>query len=544
MSTALCQAQETRTASRSRAAQAVPWIVFALGAGLYLLPISRLTFVGSDQGSLVDGAARVAHGQVFARDFFEVMGPGTFYWLAMFFKFFGVNCMAARVCMFVTYFSTALSLYYLSRQVCARYAVLPCLLGMGLACGAAGPGISHHTLSNAFALLCVVCAVLWWKHRRPFLLASAGVLAALTASVHLPKGALLFMALLLWIASTGGDWKTRFSAMSAAACGFCVSIAAILAFFWSRGGLWDLVYANFVWPSKHYAAVNHVSYAQGLVSEYWHKWAASGGVLHWSNGVAAVLIVPYAVAALLPVALAIAAVAQKWKTASPAIVLFWLCGWALWLSEIHRMDIDHLTIGAPLLIVVGAHLLAGRREKMAEMALQLLAISATCLCGFAWLQVMLGSHSMETRAGSVAMYRPDRAIAFLDEHTLRGEEIFAYPYSPIYYFLSDTTNPTRYSFLVYNYNTPSQFRELVQTLEQHRTKYVVWNKNFNTDIAPAVFPASLQVKPADLIVEPYLESHYRLVENDSGVWIMERKPDSESKQSGDAGVATGAAPSR
>ena len=37
------------------------------------------------EGSVDYAAVRIIHGQVFARDFFEVMGPGTPYWLAAFF---------------------------------------------------------------------------------------------------------------------------------------------------------------------------------------------------------------------------------------------------------------------------------------------------------------------------------------------------------------------------------------------------------------------------------------------------------------------------
>jgi len=42
----------------------------------------RLLLGNGDEGLLVYGAVRIAHGQVFARDFFEMVGPGTFYWLA------------------------------------------------------------------------------------------------------------------------------------------------------------------------------------------------------------------------------------------------------------------------------------------------------------------------------------------------------------------------------------------------------------------------------------------------------------------------------
>ena len=63
------------------------YFFFTLCTSLYLLPFMRLLLQGTDEGLLVSGAVRIVHGQVFARDFFEIVGPGTFYWLALFFNF-------------------------------------------------------------------------------------------------------------------------------------------------------------------------------------------------------------------------------------------------------------------------------------------------------------------------------------------------------------------------------------------------------------------------------------------------------------------------
>jgi len=66
--------------------QCLRYLIFTLCAALYLLPFMRVLIqaTGGDEGSLAYGAVRIVHGQVFARDFFEAMGPGTFYWLAAF----------------------------------------------------------------------------------------------------------------------------------------------------------------------------------------------------------------------------------------------------------------------------------------------------------------------------------------------------------------------------------------------------------------------------------------------------------------------------
>ena len=135
----------------------IPYLIFALCASLYFLPFMRILLPGDgDEGLLISGAVRIVHGQVFARDFFEVVGPGTFYWLALFLKLFGVTFVATRICLFVMSLGTGLAMYFLSRRICSRYQVLPCILLAGTYFGSSWPAISHHVDSNCFALLAVV----------------------------------------------------------------------------------------------------------------------------------------------------------------------------------------------------------------------------------------------------------------------------------------------------------------------------------------------------------------------------------------------------
>ena len=54
----------------------LPYIIFTLCAGLYMIPFMRLLLQAPDEGLLAYGAVRVTQGQVFARDFFEIVGPG------------------------------------------------------------------------------------------------------------------------------------------------------------------------------------------------------------------------------------------------------------------------------------------------------------------------------------------------------------------------------------------------------------------------------------------------------------------------------------
>src|SRR5258708_56652 len=158
----------------------LPYLIFTLCAGLYILPFMRLLLWEPPEGTLVDGAVRIVHGQVFARDFFEVVGPGTFYWLALFFKLFGVTFVAARTCLFVTSLATMLAIYLLSRRICVQYQILPSILLIGTYFGMLWPTISHHVDSNCFALLSVACVTVWQDRRNDGLLFAAGALADVT----------------------------------------------------------------------------------------------------------------------------------------------------------------------------------------------------------------------------------------------------------------------------------------------------------------------------------------------------------------------------
>jgi hypothetical protein len=510
------------SAPETSARRRLSYLVFTLCTSLYLLPFMRLLMQGTDEGTLVYGAVRIVHGQVFARDFFEVVGPGTFYWLAMFFKLFGVTFVAARLCLFLTSLGTALLIYFLTRRVCRRYQCLPSILVFGTYFGVVWPTISHHVDSNFFALLSVACIVLWQERRKDILLIAAGVLTGATTCFLQPKGILLLVSILLWLWIQRQRQSASVSALGLLMGGYCSVIGIVLVYFWSRGALSDLVYANAVWPSRHYGAWNNVPYAQYLVKNYWDIWVITKSGFHWTVAMAAVLITPFVFVAALPGLLPILGVWHRRNSTRPEIVLYWLCGGALWLAELHRKDMAHLIFGSPLLIILCVYLLGKFRAKVAESALQILAISASCLVAFN-LFLALFAHPLMTRVGSVAMFNSDPAVTFLDEHVVPGEEIFAYPYCPMYYFLSATTNPTRYSILLYNYNTPSQFQEVIRVLDQRKVRYVLWDTKFEAKSVASNFPAAARMPPGGTIIEPYLESHYKLLKAENGVRIMERK---------------------
>jgi hypothetical protein len=484
----------------------------------------RIMYAGTDEGTLLCGAERIVHGQVFARDFFEVMGPGTFYWLAAFFKIFGVTFLASRICLFISSLGIALSYYFLTCRICRSYRTLPCLLLVATSYGILWPAISHHIDSTFSAFLAIICMVLWKDAPRNSLVTAAGLLAGITTCIHQPKGALLLCAFLVWLWFQRRKASTPLLAAALLIGSYFTVVALVLTYFWSQGALGSLYYANFVFPRLNYGTVNSVPYAYCILIHYWTLWAKVG----LPYEIAAPLITPFLFVAVLPALLLFVSIRYTWKSVTPEVALYWLCGWALWISEIHRKDIEHLVFGSPLLILLCIYALTQSRRKLANLFLQILAISAVCLAGFNCYVVLYeGAYTTATRVGKIAVNGSKPVIDFMNEQIAPGEELLVYPYAPGYYFLSKGTNPTRYSILTYNYNTPEQFQEVVSVLDRRRVKWVVCDTTLLSHPITNNFTGSQPKSPDGYIVEPYLESHYKLVVDYSGIHIMERKSDNE-----------------
>ena len=155
------------------------------------------------------------------------------------------------------------------------------------------------------------------------------------------------------------------------------------------------------------------------------------------------------------------------------------------------------------------HLCGGLRGTWTRTTFGACALSAFALALLNPVVAALTPHWVTTSRGAALFARPhDPPLDFLNAHVKPGEPIFVYPSIPMYYFLSGARNPTRYSILMYGINTDAQFREAVRSLEESRPRYVIWDRSYPRWIKKW-FPAYRALAAASLIVEPYLNEHYR-----------------------------------
>lgn len=503
----------------------------------YLLPLTQILCPPfGDEGTLLYGAQRVSEGAVFSRDFVEMIGPGSFYWLGLFFKMFGSGWQVSRLLLLFTGLATTGFLYAIARQVCRESeAVLLWLfvLVMGIPLW---PVVSHHWDSNLLGVVAVWCYLKLEKTDRPAWAAAAGSLAGITTCIMQQKGMFLLLGFAasavlrrLWPRTGSPSGRARWNALWLMFGSYAAIGIAVMGAFWGAGALRDLLYANFVWPLSGYHDINAVTYGEGMkpnamdpslqiFSGNWSTLGLIGGGLS---------VIPFLVIAILPLLVVLRVFYSLFPCHRKTVWSPWLAvmiaGAGLWLSEMHRKDAFHLAAGSPLLLVA----LLGNMQPVSKnwMLKAVKGVVATGLIVFGlsnFVARVQGARFVETRRGTVLSPMDDPALRFLNTAVKEREPVFIYPYCPMYYYLADVRNPTRYSFLLYDYNTPAQFDEVIVNLEQKKVRYVLDAAGYGDD-PRKWFPTYREPAADRLKLEQYIRQHYEATSVTHGFQLLQRR---------------------
>jgi len=519
---------------------AIRALLLALLTISYYYLFIRVLYRVGDEGTLVYGAQRVLEGDLPYRDFFEVMGPASFYWLGLFFKLFGTHIWVARGLLLFTGLAMVLLIYWMTRRVYrGSFEMLPALFYMVLAIPT-WPATNHHWDSNLFALLALGAFFLWQDKGAWFYLVMVGVLAGITSCFIQHKGLLVLLGLLLSLEVN--DWRAgeslrRHLTHSGLALGGYVVVGVIvLVFFFLAGGLPDLIYANLIWPLTNYHNVNVVPYGYGLgeliYQMSWEPWLKLW-LPAWAAFPAGVFLLgPFLIVLTLPLLILIFTVASYFMpTNRPSLfnallLPYWGVGLGLWLSELHRKDIVHLVYGSPvvlILLLVVWNNCWGHREVLRKLGLWLVSLSLLVYGVVHILEPLSAHRKIVTRRGTLYAFKADDALNFLQEETKPKEEVFIYPYYPMYYFLADIKNPSRYSILMYLINTTKQFDEAISSIKEKKVKYVLWDTLIEGKNIQLFFPNYRLLPDKELMLEQYLKQYYHMIGIKNGFRIMIRR---------------------
>lgn len=469
-----------------------------------------------DAGVFLNGADLLNHGALPSRDFVEPQGPGSFLWLALFFRFFGATLTTAHLVLDATGAAIALLAFYISRKLGASgffAALFALVMSVPLM-----PIVSPHYDTNLFALAAFAIFLSAWDQaldrKQPELirLIVTAVLCAITTWMIQQKGVYLTASLLISLVCLLRARSTR----PVLILGLSYALLALLPFaiYAVLHALPDLLFANYLWPLRKYGELNAAPYAFPLLNQL-------EAAKHLPDVLA---LIPFVIAAALPLLLPITAAFAGRTWFNLRFLPYWLTAYALWLSELHRLDIGHLRNGAILIGIVCLSVCEASGKLWLRRAGLVITLFIALRGATDFMTALQPEKTMQARRGVVHVQDDAALIDFLNTHTNPGQDVFVYPYQPIYYFVENLHNPTRYSYLQYHLHTDDQFREATADLERKHVRYVVFDTLFSGENFQQVFPAYRQPPKSRLIMEPYLEAHYHVAANLGRFQILERTP--------------------
>lgn len=425
-----CAAVETPPVASSEspayARVGVAAAIFAVVSGLLLAFHASRLIVSIDEGILFDAAQRIMRGQRLYVDFFSYFGPVSYWLQELAFRCFGLTLAAGRLVVICDFGLQCALLYWLiARFGHPRAAVAVTMLFFLIE--ASNPVLllaGHRWDSAALSLLAIMfCVEGWWI--------AGGVVMALAAFCTPTIG---LIAVISCVAARRNFW--RFAA------GMAAMTAAIVAALWAGGILGGFV-DRVLWLSHNYSAANVTAY--GWISGGWHEFMRGAAL-----PIRALLLLCTELPALLPIAaiLGWSIVLLRQRTGhSRTIIYLSACVAGYIVSAYPRPDIGHLTIIAPMGYALFALLILGHIPSVGKFAfggiLPFALLSAIAAGGSLSGETTLGTPVGNLRVDPQAKISFSRLLATVKP----GDGLYVHPYLPLYYFLTQASNPTRYAYL-------------------------------------------------------------------------------------------------
>jgi len=428
-----------------------------------------------DEGLLAYGAVRVMNGEIPHRDFVSLQPPLSYYTSAAAFKCFGTSLLSLRLFGLLLFFLVPLLIYYVARNfigpILSLAAAAPaCILGMPymrFVPFAVWQGIT----ASFVAMLLFVSAALT---KRPWLAFPAGCLTAISFFLRHDQAlytSIAILVLLIALAFSGDEPVSRPNLRRTALLwitGIAVVALPLIAVWWSIGALPEMFQQLVVFPFATYRKTSSLPFPELFAQRSFLDTAT-----------AALFYIPLCLLAIAAVYLAQSLIRRRFDFRH-AILLF-LFVWAalFYLQVLVRSDVTHLLITLPPFFILAAFGWSIVCEKMSNRSKTSIALStalAVIVGLFLWIlrPVALPDMSQQTQLlnlprGGVRVAQADTIADFfqhLQATVPPSRSILALPYQPMFYFLSERRNPTRWNYLWPGDQTASDYEALIAQAEK------------------------------------------------------------------------------
>lgn len=395
--------------------------------------IARRFSLTFDEGIYVDASRRILAGQVPYRDFFVVMGPGTFWLQALALHLLGMTLAASRAILILDLAILATCVFWLvSHRSSVAYGAW--IAAFVVILETATPGItipSHRWDSAAAALLAItICA----SASSRWAIVVAGCAAAFAAWIT-PPVALVALAILIWLWMEERSRIPLFLAGAAAVSILCTAALAI------QGALQPML-QQLLWNGSNYAGANYLPYGTLFGRGYSQFFE---GATAFELPIRSIVVLGIILPILLPPVAILCF--PRWRTTAFGRLLF-LGGIALVISTFPRMDLPHLTYCAPIFYALLAVLASA--IPVPKLRASMMAFATLLAAVFAFNAIVQHAREipLQTNIGVVRALHEDLVLVRGIEHEIpRGSSLFVFPYLPMASFFTLSPNPTRYSYL-------------------------------------------------------------------------------------------------
>jgi 4-amino-4-deoxy-L-arabinose transferase-like glycosyltransferase len=422
-----------------------------------------------DEGLLAYGTVRVMDGQIPHRDFVSLQPPLSYYTSAAVFKIFGTSLLSLRIFGLFLFLLLPLLIYAVGRNFMGRIASFAaaapvCVLGM--------PYMRFVPFAVWQGIAASVAAALFWivamLSKRPWLGFTAGCLTASSLFLRHDQAIYTGTALVVFTIAlifTGEDFRNLRRVFIL----WLVGIAAVcvpLLIFWSKiGALPEMFRQLVIFPFATYRKTSALPFPGLLAQKSFLDFAT-----------AVLFYIPPIVQAIAAIYLVQSIVRRCFQVREAILIFLTVWSGLFYLQSLVRSDLTHLLMTLPPFFLLAAFGWSMVRERIPRPA-NVIVSSAVVLvvASFLWAlrPVVLPDMSEEKEIlnlprGGVRIAQAAVIGDFfhnLQQAVPADRAILALPYQPMFYFLSERRNPTRWNYLWPGDQTEREHQVLIEQVE-------------------------------------------------------------------------------
>jgi hypothetical protein len=428
-----------------------------------------------DEGLLAYGAVRVMHGEVPQRDFVSVQPPLSFYTAAGIFKLCGTSLVSLRGFGLSIFLLLPLLTYGVGRNfmdpVLSFAAATPaCILGLPY-CNFVPLAVWQGIAASLAAVFFFLPAAL---STRQWLAFPAGALSALSLFLRHDQAVytmVSFVALTIALALARGDsipGTNLRRALLLWLAGIAIVLIPAILICWRIGALPEMFRQLILFPFTTYRKTSSLPFPRFTV------WRSV-----WETAVVLLFYLPPFVQAIALLYIVRSVISRRFGRREALLTFLVIWSALFYLQVIIRSDFTHLAITLSPFFLLTAFGWSIVHEKIAnyrKLKLALSVVVAILVASFLWILHSFalpdGTRANEQLALERGGVRIEQAHVIADfvqrlQASVPPERsILVLPYQPMFYFLCERRNPTRWNYLWPGDQTAQDHERLIEEAER------------------------------------------------------------------------------